>query len=112
MRSVGGAAVFAVVLASPVMAQGTVVIGAGYRCDDNRDLPVLFLNGIQPAQMAIVWVEDRMVAMRQVTSGSGFRYRSLDADRPLILRGKGNAVTLYLGEDETQTVLTGCETVE
>lgn len=70
-----------------------------YLCERGVILPVVF---IPAAEMAVALIEGRLVALRQVTTGSGFFYADLDEERGYRLRGQGDAVQLrWLAADHT-----------
>lgn len=94
--------------ATPAVSE---VIDTTYACERGVRVPVLYITTADPA-LAVLQVEGRMVALRQVSSGSGFFYADTDEQRGYRWRGQGDRARLaFLAADHTakeQVLLAEC----
>lgn len=75
------------------------LISARYRCEGGASVPVVYVNASETGGYAVMLIDGRLVAMRQVASGSGARYRSGNGDDAYELWAKGDAATIRVGPD-------------
>nr|WP_321253131.1 MliC family protein [uncultured Ruegeria sp.] len=73
------------------------ILSVTFTCENEVPLHVSYFNSTDGSGAAAVMVDNTLVAMRQVESGSGIRYESLGTEGTYILRSKGwNASISYL----------------
>jgi len=73
------------------------ILSVTFTCENGVPLPVTYFNAADGSGAAATVVDNILVAMRQVESGSGIRYESIGTDGTYILRSKGwNASISYL----------------
>ncbi|MBO9436622.1 MliC family protein [Ruegeria sp. R13_0] len=86
----------ALVCASKAMAE-IDILTVTFNCENGIPLPVTYFNASDGSGAAATMVDNSLVAMRQVESGSGIRYESVDTNGTYILRSKGwNATVSFL----------------
>ncbi|MTI01597.1 MliC family protein [Roseibium sp. RKSG952] len=72
------------------------ILSVTFTCENNVPVPVSYFNASDGSGAAALIVDNSLVAMRQVPSGSGIRYESVGSDGTYILRSKGwNATISY-----------------
>ncbi|WP_170344447.1 MliC family protein [Ruegeria atlantica] len=87
------------------------ILSVTFTCENGVPLPVTYFNAPDGSGAAATMVDNTLVAMRQVESGSGIRYESLGAEGTYILRSKGwNASISYLaaGTANEQVIYQDC----
>lgn len=89
-------------------AQGAELIEVSYHCERGVEIPVVYINTPdQPGQL-VAMIEGRLVAMTQVISASGARYRSA-GEEAYQLWNKGDTAWLAWGPEEaSEPVLEDC----
>ncbi len=93
----------------PTLPEWVSVTQTRFTCDRDTVVPVTFINGDDGLSVAITQIDGQQVVMSQVVSGSGVRYRSLDAGSPYELHSKGNMALFSYGSDTaTETILRNC----
>ncbi len=89
----------ALMSASAVLAE-IDILSVTFTCENGVPLPVTYFNASDGTGAAATMVDNTLVAMRQVQSGSGIRYESVDTTGTYILRSKGwDASVSYLAAD-------------
>lgn len=94
----------------PALAQSDAVQSVLYRCERGARVPVTFItpDAANPG-FAVAQIDGQQIAMEQVTSGSGIRYRAIAADLPYEFHGKGSEAMFAYGPDgDSVTVLADC----
>ena len=87
------------------------ILSVTFTCENGVPLPVTYFNAPDGSGAAATMVDNTLVAMRQVESGSGIRYESLGAEGTYILRSKGwNASISYwaAGAANEQVIYQDC----
>lgn len=93
----------------PTLPDGISVTQSRFTCDRDTVVPVTFINGDDGLSVAVAQIDGQQIVMSQVVSGSGVRYRSLDAARPYELHSKGNMALFSYGSDTaSETILRNC----
>ncbi len=88
---------------------GSFISQVMFTCDRGVQIPVAYVNASDGHSFAVIQIDGHQVAMVQVVSGSGIRYRSIDAARPYELHAKGHdGLFAYGPEADPQTLFTGC----
>lgn len=88
---------------------GAFVSQVVFHCARGAVVPVAYVSLPTGEGFAVVQIDGQQVAMKQVVSGSGVRYRSVDADRPYELHAKGQDGTFYYGpEADAPAILEDC----
>ncbi|WP_120635349.1 MliC family protein [Ruegeria sp. EL01] len=94
LRNIAGGAVMAM-SASAAVAE-IDILSVTFTCENGVPLPVTYFNASDGPGAAATLVDNKLVPMRQVASGSGIRYESTDGEGIYILRSKGwNASISY-----------------
>ncbi|NVO55126.1 MliC family protein [Rhodobacteraceae bacterium B1Z28] len=76
------------------------ILSVTFTCENGIPLPVTYFNAPDGSGAAATMVDNSLVPMRQVASGSGIRYESVGGEGTYILRSKGwNASISYLAAD-------------
>jgi len=87
------------------------ILSVAFVCENGAELPVTYFNPTKGDGAAAMIVDGKLIALRQVPSGSGIRYESVGGQGTYVLRSKGwNATVSFAADgaaDETD-VLTGC----
>lgn len=97
--------------AAPVAAQQAdqALNSVVFTCERGVHVPVTFINAPDAPGYAIAQIDGHQIAMAQVPSGSGIRYRAVNPDQPYEFHGKGNeGLFLYGPEDDAITLLGDC----
>ncbi len=87
------------------------ILPVTFTCGNGIPLPVTYFNASDGSGAAATIVDNTLVAMRQVESGSGIRYESSGDQGTYILRSKGwNASISYLaaGAANEQPIYEDC----
>lgn len=96
----------------PAFAQATEpadLISVTYACARGVTVPVVYVNSAAEDHLAIAMIDGHLVAMRQVISASGARYRSESEDLPYQLWSKGDGAMLSYGpENDADDLFTDC----
>lgn len=94
LRSIAGGALMAIP-ASVALAE-IDILSVTFTCENGVPLPVTYFNVSDGPGAAATLVDNKLVPMRQVASGSGIRYESTEGEGTYILRSKGwNASISY-----------------
>ncbi|NOD33575.1 MULTISPECIES: MliC family protein [unclassified Ruegeria] len=106
-------ALFAAALAVPATSALAEIdiLSVTFTCENGIPLPVTYFNASDGSGAAATIVDNTLVAMRQVESGSGIRYESSGDQGTYILRSKGwNASISYLaaGAANEQAIFQDC----
>lgn len=93
--------------ASPAFAgsNATTANTVSYACADNEILQVVYVNGADGNNFAIIQQAEEMVALKQAVSGSGVHYTPVSKDYSYELFTKGNTAQL---EDQDGVILADC----
>lgn len=86
-------------------AQADDLVSVTYRCERGVEVPVVFVNPEGGDSYAVARIDDRLLGMRQVVSGSGARYRSGDGPQDYQLWSKGDMAMISVGADGQDKVL-------
>lgn len=110
-----GAALAEAVAAMDVTAlqpeDGALISQVIYRCERGVRVPVAYIATPDGHGFAVAQIDGQQVAMLQVVSGSGIRYRSVDEARPYGLHSKGDQAMFFHGPDpDPADLLTDCKT--
>ncbi|MCX8952232.1 MliC family protein [Ruegeria sp. NA] len=87
------------------------ILSVTFTCENGIPLPVTYFNAPDSTGAAATLVDNSLVVMRQVQSGSGIRYESIGDGGTYILRSKGwDASVSYLaaGAAVEQEIYRGC----
>ncbi|WP_298848485.1 MliC family protein [uncultured Ruegeria sp.] len=87
------------------------ILSVTFTCENGVPLPVTYFNAEDGSGAAATMVDNTLVALRQVQSGSGIRYESIGDNGTYILRSKGwNASISYLaaGAANEQVIYQDC----
>ncbi|WP_050603475.1 MliC family protein [Ruegeria sp. 6PALISEP08] len=87
------------------------ILSVTFTCENGVPLPVSYFNATDGSGAAATMVDNTLVAMRQVESGSGIRYQSTGGEGTYILRSKGwNASISYsaAGAANEQVIYQNC----
>ncbi|MEO1106733.1 MAG: MliC family protein [Pseudomonadota bacterium] len=87
MRSLTCSAVLA--LSASVASADIDILTVSFTCENGVPLPVTYFNAADGSGAAATILDNTLVSMRQVESGSGIRYESVDTNGTYILRSKG-----------------------
>lgn len=75
------------------------ILSVTFTCENGVPVPVGYFNASDGSAAAAVMIDNSLIAMRQVESGSGIRYESVGTEGTYILSSKGwNATISYLAE--------------
>ena len=75
------------------------ILSVTFTCENGVPVPVSYFNASDGSGAAAIMVDNTLIAMRQVESGSGIRYESVGTEGTYILRSKGwNATISYQAE--------------
>lgn len=78
-------------------------------CERGIIVPVAYVSTAGGTGFAVMHLDGRQVAMHQVVSGSGVRYRSIDDAHPYELHSKGRDGIIAYGPDgDTELLLAEC----
>lgn len=95
--------VLAVVSATAALAE-IDILSVTFTCENGVRLPVTYFNAADGSGAAATMVDNTLIAMRQVRSGSGIRYESVGGEGTYILRSKGwDASISYVGAGSAAT---------
>ncbi len=77
------------------------ILSVTFTCENGLPLPVTYFNAADGTGAAATIVDNTLVALRQVESGSGIRYESVDTEGTYVLRSKGwDASISYLAASD------------
>lgn len=96
------------VCAGPTLAFAgeTTVESANYACADNKIMRVVFVNGADGSNFAILQQMDEMIPLKQKISASGAIYKALGPDYTYTLLTKGKQA--FLEDDKEERILSDC----
>ena len=102
--------------ALPVAAQeppgpedGAFISTVVMTCERGVTVPVAYVSTPGGTGFAVMHLDGRQIAMHQVVSGSGVRYRSIDDAHPYELHSKGRDGIIAHGPDgEAEVLLDEC----
>jgi len=110
LKSIALAASATLLSAAAAVAQ-IDILSVTFVCENATELPVTYFNPSEGDGAAAMIVDGRLIALRQVPSGSGIRYESVEGQGTYVFRSKGwNAMVSFVADgaaDETD-VLTDC----
>jgi membrane-bound inhibitor of C-type lysozyme len=98
--------------ATMAVAQTSDLISVTYLCDGGVEVPVVFINPKDGPAYAVSRIDEKLLGMRQVISGSGARYRSGDGPDAYQLWVKGEDGMISVGPDGKDRMLFGTCTVQ
>ncbi|MEM6658666.1 MAG: MliC family protein [Pseudomonadota bacterium] len=78
-----------VAFSAPAAQAEIDILSVTFTCENGIPLPVTYFNAADGSGAAATMVDGTLVPMRQVQSGSGIRYESVDTTGTYILRSKG-----------------------
>lgn len=88
------------------------ILSVTFTCENGVELPVSYFNPAEGEGAAAMIVDGRLIALRQVQSGSGIRYESVGGQGVYTLRSKGwDAVVSFAAERDSASetdILTNC----
>lgn len=96
LRAILGGAVFAAI-GTAAWAE-IDILSVTFSCENNTQVPVSYFNASDGSGAAAMLVNDQLVALRQVQSGSGIRYVSEGGEGVYTLRSKGWDATISYQE--------------
>lgn len=70
------------------------ILSVTFSCENNTQVPVSYFNATDGQGAAAMLLEDQLIAMKQVQSGSGIRYESVGEAGTYTLRSKGWDATI------------------
>ncbi|UWR04582.1 MliC family protein [Ruegeria conchae] len=70
------------------------ILSVTFNCENNTQVPVSYFNAVDGSGAAAMLIEDQLIALKQVQSGSGIRYESVDGAGTYTLRSKGWEATI------------------
>ncbi|WP_171098795.1 MULTISPECIES: MliC family protein [unclassified Ruegeria] len=70
------------------------ILSVAFNCENNTRIPVTYFNASDGSGAAALVLNGELIAMRQVPSGSGIQYESVDANGLYTLRSKGWDATI------------------
>ncbi len=70
------------------------ILSVTFSCEDNTQVPVSYFNPTEGPGAAAMMLEDQLIALKQVQSGSGIRYESVGGAGIYTLRSKGWEATI------------------
>ncbi len=70
------------------------VLSVTFTCENNATVPVAYFNPTEGPGAAAMLIDGRLIALRQVQSGSGIRYESESGAGTYTLRSKGWEATI------------------
>ncbi|KIC42625.1 hypothetical protein RA27_04540 [Ruegeria sp. ANG-R] len=70
------------------------ILSVTFSCENNTRVPVSYFNASDGSGAAAMLLEDQLIAMKQVQSGSGIRYESVGGAGTYMLRSKGWEATI------------------
>ena len=70
------------------------ILSVTFDCENNTLVPVSYFNAADGTGAAAMLLEDQLIAMKQVQSGSGIRYESVGVSGTYTLRSKGWEATI------------------
>lgn len=92
----------ALLLWAPAALAEIDVLSVTFTCENATRIPISYFNAADGTGAAAMVVDGQLVAMKQVASGSGIRYESVDADGIYTLRSKGwDAIISYQAAGST-----------
>ncbi|MDX1742252.1 MAG: MliC family protein [Ruegeria sp.] len=115
MNALKTAAVVALFALPPGSASADIdILPVTFTCQDGVELKVAYFNATDGSSAAAMVLDNQLVTLRQVPSGSGIRYESEGSAGTYILRSKGwSAYVSFLATNSDaaseQVVLEGCE---
>ncbi|MCA0926904.1 MliC family protein [Ruegeria profundi] len=115
MSALKPAVVVALFALPPTVASADIdILPVTFTCQNGVELKVAYFNTTDGSSAAAMVVDNQLVTLRQVPSGSGIRYESDGSVGTYILRSKGWDATvsfLATGSDAAseQVVLEGCK---
>lgn len=95
------------ILALPFLARAEQMIPVTYHCERGVELPVIYLNSEDGKNMLVAVMDGQLLAMKQVLSASGARYRSENAAYELWNKGS-DAFVSYGPEGSSDIILQDC----
>ena len=75
-------------VSGPALAQ-IDILSVTFTCENGVELPVTYFNPSDGEGAAAMIVDGQLIALRQVQSGSGIRYESVNGQGTYTLRSKG-----------------------
>lgn len=94
-------------IATMAVAETSDLISVTYLCDGGVEVPVVFINPQGGDAFAVAQIDEKLLGMRQVISGSGARYRSGDGPDAYQLWIKGEDAMISVGPDGKDRMLFG-----
>ncbi|MDO5613066.1 MAG: MliC family protein [Paracoccus sp. (in: a-proteobacteria)] len=103
--------------AAPALAQqqtnrpedGAFISQVTFTCERGVQVPVAYVTVPTGESFAVAHIDGQQIAMIQVVSGSGTRYRSVDEARPYELHAKGSDGMFFYGPDgDAADLLSDC----
>lgn len=89
---------------------GAFISQVTFTCERGVVVPVAYINNAPGHSFAVAQIDGQQIAMIQVVSGSGIRYRSVDAGRPYEFHAKGYDGMFFFGpEEDPATILGECK---
>ncbi|SDW45747.1 Membrane-bound inhibitor of C-type lysozyme [Ruegeria halocynthiae] len=70
------------------------ILSVTFNCENNTQVPVSYFNASDGQGAAAMLLEDQLIPMKQVQSGSGIRYESVGGAGTYTLRSKGWEATI------------------
>ncbi|MDO5632290.1 MAG: MliC family protein [Paracoccus sp. (in: a-proteobacteria)] len=113
----------ALLAASPALAlaqeqtnrpeDGAFISQVVFTCERGTQVPVAYVLIPTGESFAVAHIDGQQIAMIQVVSGSGVRYRSVDEAHPYELHAKGDDGMFFYGPDgDAADLLTECRVSE
>ncbi|WP_170363539.1 MliC family protein [Ruegeria arenilitoris] len=97
-------------VSGPAFAQ-IDILSVTFTCENGVELPVTYFNPSDGEGAAAMIVDGQLIALRQVQSGSGIRYESVNGQGTYTLRSKGwNAMVSFAaaGATDETDILKDC----
>ncbi len=78
------------------------ILSVTFTCENNTQVPVSYFNASNGDGAAAMMIDDQLIPMKQVPSGSGIRYESVGGAGTYTLRSKGwDATISHQAEGDT-----------
>ncbi len=85
----------AIVSLTGAAAQAEIdILSVTFNCENNTQVPVSYFNASNGEGAAAMVIDDRLIPLKQVQSGSGIRYQSVGEAGTYTLRSKGWEATI------------------
>ena len=91
----------------PGPEDGAFISTVTFTCERGVTVPVAYVSTAGGPGFAVMQIDGRQIAMHQIVSASGTRYRSIDADQPYLLHGKGQDGFIAYGAGDDAPILLG-----